>query len=72
MYIETLFEARLWILLDAKLRLGLQCIFALINLCIVSWPACRQWEVGVVRALGTSPVTGIYHQRTELIFLSHI
>ena len=31
MYIETLFEARLLILLDAKLRLGLQCIFELIN-----------------------------------------
>ena len=31
MYIETLFEARLLILLDAKLRLGLQCIFELIK-----------------------------------------
>ena len=31
MYIETLFEARLLILLDAKLRLGLQCIFHLIK-----------------------------------------
>ena len=31
MYIETLFEARPLILIDAKLRLGLQCIFELIN-----------------------------------------
>ena len=31
MYIETLFEARLLILLDAKFRLGLQCIFELIH-----------------------------------------
>ena len=36
MYIETLFEARLLILLDAKLRLGLQCIFALIN-CVYAY-----------------------------------
>ena len=31
MYIETLFEARLLLVPDAKLRLGLQCIFELIN-----------------------------------------
>ena len=31
MYIETLFEARLLTLLDAKLRPGVQCIFELIN-----------------------------------------
>ena len=31
MYIETLIEARLLTLLDAKLRLGLHCIFELIN-----------------------------------------
>ena len=31
MHIETLFESRLLILLDAKLKLGLQCIFELIK-----------------------------------------
>ena len=49
--LKPLFETSMLILLD-KLRI---CIGSLTH--VRSLPACKQWEVGVVRALRPSPFT---------------
>ena len=81
MHIETLIEARLLILLEAKLRLGLQCIFVNMPMHLRDRKlktcklVCMQtMGSGGSEALMASPFTGsgIYHQITELIWLSHI